>query len=220
MKVNILVPESLSEITLEQYQKFDLINNEENQDSNFLLHKTVEIFCNIDLRDIATIKYKHVSNIINSINSIFSKKPKFIDKFTMDNVQYGFIPNLDDISLGEYIDLDNNISEWSTMHKAMSVLFRPITKIKNSKYQIEDYKGMDSSEKMKRMPVDVVMGSLVFFYNLNNELLKTTLSFLNQETKKELTLDQREVLAKSGIGISQSMLLVKEMLPNLMRLPN
>ena len=50
MKVKIQVPTSLSEITLEQYQKFNKINTEENQNTNFILHKTVEIFCGLDLK--------------------------------------------------------------------------------------------------------------------------------------------------------------------------
>ena len=54
MKIKIPVPESLSEMTLEQYQKFEKINTEYNQGSNFLLQKMVEIFCNLPLKDIAT----------------------------------------------------------------------------------------------------------------------------------------------------------------------
>ena len=34
---------------------------------------------------------------------------------------------LDDMTLGEYIDLDNTLGEWQEMHKAMSILYRPIT---------------------------------------------------------------------------------------------
>ncbi len=57
MKIDIYIPEKLSDITLEQYQKFAKLNTEENQNSSFLLHKMVEIFCRLDLKDIARIKY-------------------------------------------------------------------------------------------------------------------------------------------------------------------
>ncbi len=57
MKINIDVPDSLSEITLSQYQKFEKIDNDENRNTNFILHKLVEIFCNLDLRDIIKIKW-------------------------------------------------------------------------------------------------------------------------------------------------------------------
>ena len=58
MKVEILIPSSLREVTLEQYQKFARINTDENQDTGFMMHKTVEIFCNLDLKDIAKISLR------------------------------------------------------------------------------------------------------------------------------------------------------------------
>ena len=120
MKVDILVPTDLSEITLEQYQRFEKINTEENQDTNFLMHKIVEIFCNLNLRDVAKIRYNYVKSILNDLNGLFATKEELIPTFTLQDVEYGFIPVLDDMSLGEYIDLDENFSSWQTMHKAMS----------------------------------------------------------------------------------------------------
>ena len=61
----------------------------------------------------------------------------------MGGVEYGFIPVLDDMTLGEYVDLDENFTDWDKMHKAMSVLFRPIKLKKGDRYQIEEYDGMD-----------------------------------------------------------------------------
>ena len=103
------------------------------------------------------------------------------------------------------------------MHKAMSVLYRPIKYKKGHKYNIEPYNGMN--ERLKQMPLDVVFSAMVFFYNLNNELIQTILNYLQKETSK-LTTQQRERLEASGVGINQSMELLKEMLPSLMRLPN
>lgn len=215
MKVQIQVPSSLSEITLEQYQKFAEINTDDNQDSSFLMHKTVEIFCNLNLKDIAKIKYIYVQEILSDINNLFDKKQDLIPKFKHKGVTYGFIPVLDDMTLGEYVDLDENFTNWETMHKAMAVLYRPITLDKGSRYQIEEYDGLDNADVMKGIPLDVVMGCMFFFYNLNNELLKTTLNYLSQEVPKELTTEQLQTLAKNGDGINQSMESLKEMLQGL-----
>lgn len=216
MKVKIQVPTSLSEITLEQYQKFNKINTEENQNTNFILHKTVEIFCGLDLKDIAKIKVHSVKSVIKDIDNVFSEKPDLIPTFKLQGKEYGFIPKLDDISLGEYIDLDDSLTDWETMHKAMSVLYRPVTMRKGDKYLIEEYDGTDDAESMKQMRLDVVMGSIVFFYNLNNELLQTILNYLNREVPNQMNTLQLQTLEKSGVGINQSMDLLKEMLPNLM----
>lgn len=215
MKVDIYIPEKLSDITLEQYQKFAKLNTEENQNSNFLLHKMVEIFCRLDLKDIARIKYQYVNSIVSDLNNIFNAKTELIQTFKLKGVDYGFIPKLDDITLGEYIDLDNNISDWETMHKAMAVLYRPITLQKGDRYQIEEYTAKEDTEKFKDMPLDVVMGSLVFFWSLSSELLQTTLKYLAKEMEGNLTIQQRQALEESGVGISQSMGWLRAMLPSL-----
>ena len=220
MKVDIYIPDELSDITLEQYQKFAKLNTEENQNTNFLLHKMVEIFCRLDLKDIARIKFNYVTQIVNDLNNIFNTKTKLIPTFKMKGVEYGMIPKLDDITLGEYIDLDNNISDWDTMHKAMAVLYRPIKLKKDHRYQIEEYTGDENAGSFKDMPLDVVMGSLVFFWTISEELLQITLKYLAKEMKDKLTSQQRQILEESGVGINQSMAWLKGMLPSLTRLPN
>ena len=215
MKVEIQIPSNLSEVTLEQYQKFTKLNTEANQDSSFLMHKTVEIFCNLNLQDIAKVKFTYVQEILNDINNLFDKKQDLIPTFTHRGIEYGLIPVLDDMTLGEYVDLDENFTDWDTMHKAMAVLYRPVTFKKGDRYQIEEYSGLDNAETMKQIPLDVVMGCMFFFWNLNEELLKTTLNYLNQEIPKELTTEQLQTLVKSGGGINQSMDSLKEMLDDL-----
>ena len=200
MKVEIQIPSSLSEITLEQYQKFTKINTDENQDSSFLMHKTVELFCNLNLKDIAKIKFIYVQEILNDINNLFEPKQDLIPTFNLNGVEYGLIPVLDDMTLGEYIDLDETFTDWDTMHKAMAVLFRPVSFKKGDRYQIEDYEGLDKAELMKQMPLDVVMGCMFFFWSLNEELLKTTLNYLSQEVPNQLTTEQLKTLAKNGDG--------------------
>ena len=218
MKIEINVPDNLNEITLGQYQRFEKLNTKENQDSVFLLQKMVEIFCELNLKDVATIKYKSVQEIVMHLNKVFDTKHSLVATFELDGIELGFIPVLDDMTLGEYVDLDENLGDWQTMHKAMSVLYRPVTYKKGHKYQIEEYTGINE-EAMKRMPLDVVFGAMVFFYNLNNELVQTILNYLQKETEK-LTTHQKELLEANGVGINQSMELLKEMLPSLMRLPN
>ena len=215
MKIEINVPDSLKEITLGQYQKFEKLNTEENKDTTFLLQKMVQIFCNLNLKDVATIKYKSVQEIALHLNKVFDTKHDLIPTFELGGVKLGFIPVLDDMTLGEYIDLDNNLGDWQTMHKAMSVLYRPVTFSKGHKYQIEEYEGIVNDEAMKQAPLDVVFSALVFFYHLSNELTKTILNFLQKETNKKLTTQQKQTLGLSGDGINLYMDSLKKMLPSL-----
>ena len=98
------------------------------------------------------------------------------------------------------------------MHKAMAVLFRPITDKKDDRYDIEEYTGIKNADKYLDMPLDVVLGAFVFFYHLSNELLITTLNYLEEQ---DLDSDQKKTLRENGDGIRASMHSLKEMLQNM-----
>jgi hypothetical protein len=216
MKLEITIPTDLSEIKLSQYQKFFKIAKD-NEDSEFLHQKMVQIFCNIDLKDVANIKRKDVVNITNNLGTLFNANHKFIPKFKIAGLEFGFIPNLDDMTQGEYVDLDTYIVNWEDMHKAMAVLYRPIINKVGDRYQIEEYKGsITYADVMKHAPLNVVLGSMVFFYHLGNELLKSTLIYLEDKQTK-MGLANKHNLENDGDGIAHSMLSLREMLEDLMK---
>jgi hypothetical protein len=103
----------------------------------------------------------------------------------MNDVEYGFINNLDEMSFGEYIDLDTFIGDWDNIEKAMAVLYRPIELRKGNRYHIKDYQGGDA-DHLKDMPLDAVLGSILFFYHLGNELCQVTMNSLVEEEDKNL----------------------------------
>lgn len=221
MKFELNIPTELHEIKLAQYQKF-LEIAKDNEDGEFLHQKMVQIFCNIDLKNVAEIKYRDVIEITNSIGKMFDvTNHKFINRFKMGGVEFGFIPNLDDMSFGEYTDLDTYISDWKEMHKAMAVLYRPIKKNGlNGTYEIEKYNGsITYSDVMKHAPLNVVLGANVFFYNLGNELLKSTVTYLENNQEIQTILHQHN-LDKDGDGTVLSMLSLKETLQDLIELPS
>jgi len=211
MKIEINVPTSLSEITLRQYQKFLKIA-EENPEGNFLDAKMIEIFCGIPLSDSYKLKMVSVTAIIDILNSMLEVKPNHVERFTLNGVEYGFIPDLDEMSLGEYVDLDNNASKWESMHIAMNVLYRPIVTSKVGKYNIEEYT-TSNPEKMLDMPLDAALGSLFFFYNLGMELSKHTILSSNLEEVEEF---QEQLTSETnGVGINQFMVSLTEILQDL-----
>jgi len=216
MKVKIDVPENLSEVTLAQYQRFVNLDFEDKTNS-FALQKMIEIFCDIDLKDVATIKFSDINVITNHLNSIFDTQHNLIPVVNLNGVKYGFIPSLDEMTLGEYIDLDTYFHDWDTMDRAMSVLYRPIKFQKGDKYLIEEYKGSDNHEAMKQMPMNVVMGAKVFFYHLGIELLNHIPNFLMEA---EMTDQQRQILEQSGVGIQAFTELVRGYLPGSTKLPD
>ena len=211
MKIEITVPTSLNEITLEQYQKFLKIA-EENPEGNFLNAKMIEIFCGIPLSDSYKLKMSSVSAIIDILNEMLNVTPNHVEKFTLNGVQYGFIPDLDEMSLGEYIDLDNNIISWAEMHKAMNVLYRPIKIKKGDKYSVEDY-NVSNPAALKDMPLDAAIGAVFFFLNLGLELSKHTILYSNLEEMEDI--QEQLILEENGVGINHFMLSLEEMLQDL-----
>jgi len=212
MKIEINVPTSLSEVTLGQYQKFLKIA-EENPEGNFLNAKMIEIFCGIPLSDSYKLKMSSVTAIIDILNELLSQTPKRVEQFTMNGVQYGFIPDLDEMSLGEYVDLDGSASDWNNMHIAMNVLYRKIKIKKSGKYNIVDY-NVENPEKMKDMPLDAAIGSLFFFYNLGMELSKHTILYSSNQVEMEAYQEQL-ISETNGDGISQFMVSLTEILQDL-----
>ena len=212
MKIEINVPTSINEVTLGQYQKYLKIA-ENNPEGNFLDAKMIEIFCGIPLSDSYKLKMSSAAAIVDIINELLSQTPKHTERFELNGIEYGFIPDLDDMSLGEYIDLDNNVSKWEQMHVAMNVLYRPTKISKVGKYNIEEY-DVKNPEAMKDMPLGAAIGSVFFFLHLGMELSKHTILSSSNQTEMEAIQGQL-TSEQSGVGINQFMGSLTEILQNL-----
>lgn len=212
MKISINVPTSLSEITLGQYQKYLKIA-ENNQDGNFLDAKMIEIFCGVPLSESYKIKMSSVRAVIDILNELLSTNPNHVERFEMNGTEYGFVPDLDELTLGEYVDLDNNISNWDNMHIAMNVLYRPVKHNQGRRYNIVEY-NVDNANKMKDMPLDAAIGSIFFFYNLGIELSRHTILYSNNQQEME-DIHRQLTSQESGAGINQFMDSLTEILQNL-----
>ena len=211
MKVEVYIPDTLSEITLDKYQRYLKIQ-ENNEDENFLAIKMIEIFCGLRGDTIMAMKAKSIKDITLILTQMFNEKPQLVKEFKMNGMTYGFIPKLEDMSFGEYIDLDTYIGDMDNIHRAMNVLYRPIKQKYQDKYLIEDYTG-DDPEKMKDMPMDAVLSSILFFYNLGMDLSKTMLNSL--EDNKEINLAQYLTSEENGDGINHFSDSLKEILEDL-----
>ena len=203
MKVELTVPSDLSEISLKQYQKF-LKLQDSNEDSYFLQCKMIEIFCNLDAKSVRMLKVGDANRVVEVLNNMFEKQPELIRTFKIDGVEYGMIPNLDEISLGEYIDLDTYIGDWQNMQIAMNVLYRPINEKIGDKYTIVEY-DVDTKEKLEHIPMDIVLGSIFFLYNLGIELSMVMVDYLENQQMDNLT--HQPTFQENMDGIKTSSLL-------------
>ena len=222
MKLDITLPTSLSEIPLSRYQQFIEMKDKSN-DEEFIAQKMIQIFCGIKLGEVAKIKMKHLNELITHFTKVFSEKPQLIRQFKIKDIEFGFIPKFDDISFGEYVDLENYLKDWKTYHKALSVMYRPIKTRYKDKYEIADYEpNEDMQDLMKFAPLDVAISSSFFLSNLGVELLKATQTYLKKELKtmtKDLTNTQKEINSeKIGDGTLLSMDWLTETLQSMTKL--
>jgi len=216
MKFKLTVPTDISEIKLKDYQRF-MRTVEGSNDVEFVNQKMVECFCGIDLKDVAKISLSDLDNLVEHFNKLFESKGTFKNRFILNGIDYGFIPNLDKISNGEYMDIDSNITDVQNYHIVLGVMYRPVTETFKDKYKIEEYEPNDERfELMKELPLDIALSAVVFFYRLGNELLKALPYFLEEEMNK-INIQSNTSSDKNGVGIKHSINLLKETLPELMQ---
>ena len=200
MNARLNIPNRLSEITLRKYQKFVKLNTED-ADERFLQIKMIEIFCEVSHENVLKIKFADADRVTAVLGDMFTQKPKLVTQFNLNGIQYGFIPELDDISFGEYIDLDTYLGDWENIHTAMNVLYRPIKKNKGNRYTIEEY-NVDNKDNLLDMPLDAVISSVFFFYHLGKDLSVVMNRYLEREIKK-IPYQQQQDLMLNGDGIKQ-----------------
>ena len=230
IQLELSIPQRLADIKLEQYQKYvkvlDGIDKEAEEAGDFINLKALEIFCGLELKESYKLPMRSFEAVLEAIANCLQEPTPLVKRFWFrvsngTEVEFGMIPDLNNISFGEYIDLDRYISDWSQMHKAMAILFRPITAKKGDFYEIEDYEGSDKyAGYMQHMPTNVALGALVFFYRLGMKLSKHTMDY----SLSEMTADQRSQVEKrfleaNGVGINQFMHSLEEMWQGLTRLP-
>ena len=190
------VPNSLQEITIDNYIKaIDIIENEDVELAVML--RLLNLFSRLSLEQLVEQPLAELDKNYQQIAKVLNEKPKFQKTFFLDGKEYGFIPNLEQMKSGEYIDLTNSLGK--DILAAMAVMYRPVTRKFKDVYDIEKYKGTDNKEIFKNAPISVYLGAQVFFWNLTNDLLKLMPQFLEQE----LTEDQKADLEKNGVGLSQ-----------------
>jgi hypothetical protein len=214
--MKITIPSSLNDITLSQYleylkeqEKAELIP----EDENYLIFKAMEIFCNLSKQEVLSIEYDLVTTIVDRIKEILASEHPRVECFKVGNIDFYWLPKLDDMSYGEFLDLNGNISDWDNMVVAMGVLYRPLKLKRKGKYLVEEYKGDTYHDALMHMPMSAVVGAMVFFWNLGLDCLNYMTLFLEAET--QMSFHNQLLLVDNGVGMQHSMSLLGETLQKL-----
>ena len=209
MEVKLSIPTTLNEITLGQYQEFAKLDVSKESE---VQSKMIEIFCQVPKEVVRNMKATDIVDICTILNNMFDTNHQLINRFKIGKQEFGFMPSLEDMSFGEYVDLDTYIGDNDNLHRAMNVLYRPIDLKKNTRYTLKEY-DPDTNEEAKNYPLDACFGAMVFFYDLGKDLSTVILNSSSKQNEESLV--QFLASQPNGDGTIQSMQSLTEILQGL-----
>lgn len=187
-QVEIVVPTRWDDVSLKSYQKYiKKIHSLENED-DIILH-SISTLCNVPKELVNRLQVKDVKQIYTKLAELISRpvNKEIFYRIEIKGVTYGFHPNLDEMSMGEYVDLDEYVTEGvDGLHYLLSILYRPIIEEKGNRYKIEPYTNehINNAKHFREVSIDVVNGVMVFFYNLGTECLMSSKTYLDKLLEK------------------------------------
>lgn len=200
--MRVTIPTDLKEIKLSQYLRYLKVLKDNQDDETFVCIQMVAIFCNLSVADVMKIPVNDFAEIVENLAKVLDQKPQLVRIFKLNGVEYGFIPNLDKMTLGEHATMDSLLGTDENLSLLMSVMYRPITKKALPFYQIEAYDGDESkAELFNDVPMDIVTGSILFFWTLSKDLLNNILSHLESKAMRE-GKSLEEAFTNAGVGFN------------------
>ena len=177
---------SWKDVTLETWLKLiDFAEGTKTEEAT----ETIAALSDIPKQLVKELALSDVAVIMSKVGELQGKQDTSLKRIVeINEVEYGFHPDLDSITLGEYADIEQFIKNGvdKNLPELMSVLYRPIKLKKNDIYIIEPYDGdiRLRAEEMKQMSAEQVQSALVFFYNLGKVLSEILPSFLMEKLKE------------------------------------
>ena len=189
-QIEIIIPNHWSEVSLKHYQNYvDEVSGVENEDE--IVVKTISSLCGVSNELVKRLKINDIKDIYHKLSELITKpvNKNIFDKIKIKDIMYGFHPNLDEMSLGEFVDLEENCKGGvGNLHNVLAILYRPITEEKGKEYNIEPY----SENHIKNAPlfqdlsIDVVNGVMLFFYTLGTKCLMNLSNYLEQNLPNKI----------------------------------
>ena len=193
---------SWSDVTLETWIK--LIDKETGSKTEEA-EETIAALSDIPRELINELPLRDVAIIMSKIAELQSEQDTGLKKvIEIDGIEYAMHPNLDDLTLGEYADLETFIKNGLENHlpEVMAVLFRKVTERNGEAYTIEAYDGEIAlrAEEMKKMSAEQVQSALVFFWHFVKELLTILPLYLTERTQEITEGLKTEISQNAGDG--------------------
>ena len=154
--------------------------------------ETIAALSDIPKQLVKELALSDVAVIMSKIAELQAKQDTTLKRIIeINDVEYGFHPDLNKITLGEYADVEQFIKNGieTNLPELMAILYRPIKYKKENIYIIDAYDGEITmrTEEMKKMSAEQVQSALVFFYHLGKVLSVILPSYLMDRLKETKT---------------------------------
>ena len=188
-EVKLTIPNKWSDITIGTYQQYVKLQESKAREKNKII-RSLALLCNTSPFVVKKMAYSDLTEIMEIIKTMIDAKPKeddFIKVFTFSDIEYGFVPNLNKLTTGEYIDLESYCKNpIENLHIIMSILYRKVTNKVNDRYAIEPYNPDEFKEELfKDCPMNIALSSLGFFLTLGERLATISRRYLEKQEVKQ-----------------------------------
>ena len=193
---------SWKDVTLEKWVKL----SSEKESKSKEAEETIAALSDIPKKLVNELSIKDVAVIMSKVAELQASGDDSLKRIIeVEGNEYGFHPDLNSITLGEYADIEMFIKNdmEKNLPEMMAVLYRPITaKGENGVYTIEAYDGNISirAEEMKKMSGEQVQSALVFFWHLGKVFAQILQLFLTERLKGMNQLLHQNLSQKNGLG--------------------
>ena len=186
MKFKLTFPTSYDEITLQQYQEITALEDKYDSDIHRVM-AAIRILTKADEKQLMQISSKDVPRIEKVLAWLKTppEKTEVRDRFTMDGVEYGLVPDMDNLTVGEFADLENQCEEADkNMHEILAILYRPVVRTVSNWYEIEPYRpSVEKGKAMLNAPFGVAVSLMVFFSVIERELVMSSPQYSQVQAK-------------------------------------
>jgi hypothetical protein len=203
------VPQQWEDVTIKEYSKFHAAAKVYQDNPEFeerIVDLAILHLCHIPKEELIKLPESTRLSIANDMRRLLNTATSqpLVKRFELLDTKFGFIPNLDQMSYGEYLDLVDLCSDtWKNMAIISAILYRPVVEEKGDKYRIEKYQGTNDDIVEifnEKLGMDIVFGAVSFFLSLQRDLATDTLTYSIQQMTKEVLKDTqlKQVLQRSG----------------------
>jgi hypothetical protein len=197
-EMTLTIPTDWAGISLKKYLNLqrDLANYSDNEEAMTAL--MFSHLCGLDAEYVQSLSVEDFNEIKGILEGFIHTTDLPLQRIVrIGNKEYGFEPNLSQISYGAYADISKfgELTINDNWAKIMSILYRPITDRKADMYTIKPYEGIGDETIWLEVPMDVHFGALFFFVHTLMDLLSATLKSLKVEG---LPPNIKSILEKSG----------------------